>query len=102
MLFKQLKQNFPLKYFLGDNENAIETQIWVALLANLLLTLVRSKLKRNWAFSNLVSIIRQQLMNYIDVYDFLENPEKSWLTIIEQTKDTFQHSLFPENQGAYF
>jgi len=102
LLFKQLKQNFPLKYFLGDNENAIETQIWVALLANLLLTLVRSKLKRNWAFSNLVSIIRQQLMNYIDVYDFLENPEKSWLTIIEQTKDNFQHSLFPENQGAYF
>ena len=23
-LFKQLKQNFPLKYFLGDNQNAIE------------------------------------------------------------------------------
>jgi hypothetical protein len=21
---KQLKQNFPLKYFLGDNENAVE------------------------------------------------------------------------------
>ena len=26
-LFKQLKQNFPLKYFLGDNQNAIEIQI---------------------------------------------------------------------------
>jgi IS4 transposase len=25
LLFKQLKQNFPLKYFLGDNENAIES-----------------------------------------------------------------------------
>lgn len=24
LLFKQLKQNFPLKYFLGDNENAID------------------------------------------------------------------------------
>ncbi|MFV0185418.1 transposase [Empedobacter falsenii] len=23
LLFRQLKQNFPLKYFLGDNENAI-------------------------------------------------------------------------------
>ena len=30
LLFKQLKQNFPLKYFLGDNENAIEIQIWAA------------------------------------------------------------------------
>ncbi|MFN9680364.1 MAG: hypothetical protein ACK56V_01995 [Bacteroidota bacterium] len=39
LLFKQLKQNFPLKYFLGDNENAIEIQIWAAMLANLLITL---------------------------------------------------------------
>ena len=27
IFFKQLKQNFPLKYFLGDNENAIKIQI---------------------------------------------------------------------------
>jgi IS4 transposase len=46
LLFKQLKQNFPLKYFLGDNQNAIEIQIWASMLANLLLTLVRSKVKR--------------------------------------------------------
>ena len=68
LLFKQLKQNFPLKYFLGDNENTIEIQIWTAMLANLLITLVRSKVKRSWAFSNLVSLIRQQLMNYINEY----------------------------------
>ncbi len=37
-LFKQLKQNVPLKYFLGDNVNAIEIQIWVSLIANLLLS----------------------------------------------------------------
>ena len=102
LLFKQLKQNFPLKYFLGDNENAIEIQIWAAMLANLLITLVKSKLKRNWAFSNMVSIIRQQLMNYINIYAFLENPEKSWLILIKQDKYKYQHSLFPKAQGAYF
>jgi len=75
LLFKQLKQNFPLKYFLGDNQNAIEIQIWASMLANLLITLIKSKVKRKWAFSNLVSVIRQQLMNYIDIYLFLENPE---------------------------
>lgn len=64
LLFKQLKQNFPLKYFLGDNENAIEIQIWTAMLANLLITLAKSKVKRKWAFSNLVSVVRLQLMNY--------------------------------------
>ncbi len=102
LLFKQLKQNFPLKYFLGDNENAIELQIWAALMANLLITLVKSKVKRSWAFSNLTSIIRQQLMNYINLYRFLENPEKSWMEVNAELKEKYQNSLFPELQGAYF
>jgi hypothetical protein len=102
LLFKQLKQNFPLKYFLGDNENAIEIQIWSAMLANLLITLVRSNVKRSWAFSNLVSIIRQQLMNYINIYGFLEDPEGSWCEIIKENKTNYQNSLFPEMAGAYF
>lgn len=33
-MFKRLKQNFPLKYFLGDNQNAIEIQIWCDSLFN--------------------------------------------------------------------
>jgi IS4 transposase len=77
LLFKQLKQNFPLKYFLGDNENAIEIQIWTAMLANLLITLVKSGVKRSWAFSNLVSIIRQQLMSHINIYRFLEDQREA-------------------------
>jgi len=102
LLFKQLKQNFPLKYFLGDNENAIEIQIWTAMLANLLITLIKSNVKRRWAFSNLVSIIRQQLMSYIDIYRFLEDPEGSWRAILKENKTKYQNSLFPELQGAYF
>ena len=102
LLFKQLKQNFPLKYFLGDNENAIEIQIWAAMLANLLITLVRSQVKHKWAFSNLVSIIRQQLMNYINIYSFLEDPEGSWREIIKENKMKYQNSLFSEMEGAYF
>lgn len=102
LLFKQLKQNFPLKYFLGDNENAIEIQIWIAMLANLLITLVKGRVKRKWAFSNLVSIIRQQLMNYINIYDFLQDPEGSWRTIITENSKKYENSLFPEMQGAYF
>lgn len=101
-LFKQLKQNFPLKYFLGDNVNAIEIQIWVSLIANLLISVVKSRLKRNWSFSNMTSIIRQHLMNYINIYSFLNDPEKAWLRIIAKEKAKYQNSLFPELVGAYF
>ena len=44
-LFKQIKQNFPLRYFYGESANAIKIQIWVTLIANLLLSLLRCRLK---------------------------------------------------------
>jgi IS4 transposase len=84
LLFKQLKQNFPLKYFLGDNENAIKIQIYCVLIVNLLLAVVKKKLKRSWAFSNLVSFCKIHLFNYINLMRFLENPEKDW--IIDKAK----------------
>lgn len=83
LLFKQLKQNFPLKYFLGDNENAIKIQIWCTLITNLLLTVIMKKLKRKWAFSNLTSFCRLHLFNYIHLFKFLEHPEKDWLKALK-------------------
>jgi len=84
LLFKQLKQNFPLKYFYGESVNAIESQIWVTMIANLLLTIVHKRIKRKWAFSNMVTMIRQMLMYYIDLYAFLEDPEKAWNDALEE------------------
>jgi hypothetical protein len=88
-LYKQLKQNFPLKYFLGDNENAITIQIWCTLITNLLLTVVKEKLKRPWSFSNIVSFTRLHLFNNIHLLRFLEHPEKDW-----QKEITTQQNLF--------
>ena len=79
LLFKQLKQNFPLRYFLGDNENAIKIQIYCVLIVNLLIAVIKKKLKRSWAFSNLVSFCKIHLFNYIQLLKFLENPEKDWI-----------------------
>lgn len=102
LLFKQLKQNFPIKYFLGDNENAIEIQLWAAMLANLLITLVKSKVKRPWAFSNMVSLIRNQLMNYINIYRFLEDPEGCWRKVTSRDENRYHNSLFTETRGLAF
>jgi len=76
LLFKRLKQNMPLQYFLGDNKNAIQIQIWCALIADLLLNVIRRQVKRKWAFSTLVSLVRLHLFNYLNLYSFLENPER--------------------------
>lgn len=92
ILYKRLKQNYPLKYFLGDNENAIKIQIWCALIADLLLKFIRRHTKRNWSFANLASMIRLHLMNYINLFKFLNDPEKAIEPINSKMMDW---SLFP-------
>ncbi|WP_373400852.1 hypothetical protein V8V91_14895 [Algoriphagus halophilus] len=73
---QKTQTNFPLKYFLGDNQNAIEIQIWCALISLLLMEVVRKQLKRNWVFSNMVAIVRFHLPSYVHLTNFLNNPEK--------------------------
>lgn len=76
LLFKQLKQNFPLKYFLGDNENAIRIQIWCCLIVNLLVTIIKQKAaNKKMSFALTVSIIRQHLMSYLNILEYLKHPD---------------------------
>lgn len=76
LLFKQMKQNFPLKYFYGERANAIKIQIWVTLLANLLLMVIQRELTRSWSFSGLATMVRINLMCYVDFYSLFNHPEK--------------------------
>lgn len=72
VFFKKLKQNFPLTYFYGDNTNAIEIQIWCALIALLLLQVVHKEQKSKMAFSILAAIVRLHLMNYVSLSAIVE------------------------------
>jgi len=92
LLFKKIKQNYPLKYFLGDNQNAIEIQIWCSLIALLLTEVFRSRVVKKWAFSNMVSLIRFHLMNYVHLIDFLNDPDKA---LRKTLLKTHQLALFP-------
>lgn len=75
-LFKQIKQNFPLRYFYGESANAIKIQIWVTLIANLLVSLLQSRLERRWSFSGLATMLRISLMYYLNIYTFFNKPEE--------------------------
>ena len=57
--------------------------IWVTLIANLLLMVLQKRIKRNWSFSNLATMVRIMLMYYIDCYSFSEHPEKDWLKVLD-------------------
>lgn len=62
LLFKQIKQNFPLRYFYGESANAIKIQIWITLIANLLLMVLKKRIKRSWSFSGLATMVRIMLI----------------------------------------
>lgn len=102
LLFKRIKQNFQLHYFLGDNENAIRIQLWCAFIADLLLKIVKDKAdkKKKWPMANLSGLIRLHLETYINLFRFLANPEKGLLSqsnVINQKKPL----MFPkQTRGA--
>lgn len=82
LLFKRIKQRYPLRYFLGDNENAIRIQIWCMLICDLLVQVVRTQMSnkgKNWSYANLAALLKHHLMTYIDLWKFLANPEKALL-----------------------
>ena len=71
LFFKKLKQNFPLQYFVGDNQNAIEVQIWCALISVLLLTVIHDRNKSRISFSNVTTLLRIHLVGYISIKELL-------------------------------
>ena len=83
LLFKQIKQNFPLHFFYGESENAIKIQVWVTLIANLLLTIMQRQIKHPWSFSGLATMMRILLMQYVSLA-FFEEPERAWADVLAQ------------------
>ena len=98
LLFKRLKQAYPLKYFLGDNENAIKIQIWSSLITDLLVKIVKDNVKRKWSYANIASMIRLHLMSYVDLVKFLNNPDKVFVNY-QSPEDKYQLNLFVDRGG---
>jgi len=78
ILFKKMKQNFQLHYFYGENENAIYTQVWCTLIAQLLLTVTQKIAQAKKAFSVLASLVRIHLISNLDVNELLRSTKRSF------------------------
>lgn len=78
LLFKQIKQNFPLRYFWGNSENAIKMQIYCVLIAQLLMVVIRKKAATKKSFANMITVIRLHLMSYVALFEFIKDTYKAW------------------------
>lgn len=78
LLFKQIKQNFPLRYFWGESANAIKMQVYCVLMAQLLMVVLRRKAATKKSFANMITVIRLHLMSYVSLFEFIKDTYKAW------------------------
>lgn len=78
LLFKKMKQNFQLHYFYGENVNAIYTQVWCTLIAQLLLTVIQKISQAKKAFSVVAALVRIHLISMLDVFELLRSTARGY------------------------
>ena len=102
IFFKLMKQNLQIKTFLGTSENAVKSQIYVAMIVFLLLELIRRVYCKNkTGFSNFCEKVRICLLHYLSfeylcsingkVHKVEKLPDK---TLFDQDKFFVQAELF--------
>jgi hypothetical protein len=74
LFFKAIKQSLRIKTFIGTSENAVQTQIWTALIAMVLLRYLQLRSTWKWSLSNLVALLRYQLFVYRDLWTWINQP----------------------------
>lgn len=74
LFFKALKQNLKIKTFVGTSANAVQIQIWTALISILLLKYLQFRSRLAWSLSNLVALLRWNLFTYRDLWKWIDEP----------------------------
>lgn len=57
LFFKWIKQNLRIRHFFGTSENAVKTQVWIAVCVYVLVAIVRKELKLELSLSQILQIL---------------------------------------------
>ena len=90
IFFRDLKQNFHIKSFVGTTPNAVLIQIWTALLSILVIKFMQLMSRFSWGMSNLLSLFRVNLLNRIDLWEWVQDPFK-----IPDQESTIEQPFLP-------
>lgn len=100
VLFKRLKQNFELSYFYSDSPEGIKTQLWIALIAHLLFTVIHKQVKECEQFITMVSMASNNLGSYICFVSMLTMRNK--LSATQRDINKIQLDMFAKIKGGVF
>lgn len=69
--FKWIKQNLKIKTFIGTTENAVRTQIWIAMITYLLLSYLKYKTRCQFTLLEMQRYIRENLFARVSLNSIL-------------------------------
>ena len=101
VLFKQLKQNFELCYFFSDSSEGIKTQVWIALIAQLIFSVIHRQIKEAEAFVTLVNAASNNMTSYVGLIQIMKSGSIR-LKAKERNLKIVQLQLFESGQGGAF
>ena len=89
LFFKTIKQNLKIKRFFGTTSNAVFTQVWIAMIAYLLISFLKFKHKVQQSVQTLFRLIQLNIFERKDLRDLILNkifeppgePDTSQLTL---------------------
>lgn len=57
LFFKWIKQNLRIKHFFGTSDNAVRTQVWIAICVYVLVAIVRKELRLDLSLSQILQVL---------------------------------------------
>ncbi len=90
LFFKWIKQHLKIKKLWGHSENAVKTQIWIAVCTYLLVALLKKQLKLNQSLYEILQILSVSVFDKTPVNQLFTNPDLQ----IPENGDHNQLTLF--------
>lgn len=73
LFFKWIKQHLRIKAFYGTSENAVKTQIWVAISVYILVAIVRKRLKSDMTLYTILQVLSVTIFEKIPISEGFSN-----------------------------
>jgi len=98
LFFKWIKQHLRIKAFYGTTENAVKTQIWIAITVYVLVAIVKKRLNIEASLYTILQILRLTLFEKTPLDQLLKNSELQ----MSPPENDNQLNLFNKIAGHYW
>lgn len=102
VLFKSIKQNFELAHFFSESEEGIKTQVWIALIANLIFRVIHRQTRECELFTTIVAMASKNMGSYVSFVKLISIRYRESKIRNIGNIEKIQLELFQKDRGGVF